>query len=218
MKKENANYFIGGISLLLLFIVFTGIVLTVDVQSIGPEGSHVGLATINAFMLHLFGTNLTWYHITDLIGAIPIAVAFGFGLLGFLQWIKRKSLKKVDGSLLALGGFYMVIILCYMVFEKLIVNYRPILLEGKLEASYPSSHTMLVIGIMGMAIIQFHNRIKHKGVRLMIESLCLFIIVITVIGRLISGVHWFTDMVAGILLGLGLVFLYKGINVKPIEK
>ena len=133
----------------------------------------------------------------------------GFALFGFIQWIKRKRILKVDYSILVLGGFYVLVIAMYIFFEMFVVNYRPILINGILEASYPSSTTMLVMCVMPTAIMQFNNRIKNKKLRRFIAGLLTAFIVFMVAARLISGVHWFTDIVAGTILSTGLVVLYR---------
>lgn len=210
MKKSARKYVITAGIFLVLFPLFTGGVLTVDVQPIGPEGSSVGFATINEFIFQLFGENLYWYHITDWLGVVALLVPFGFAGLGFAQLITRKRIQLVDPDLIVLGGFYLVVLAFYVFFELCIINYRPILLNGELEASYPSSHTMIVLCIMGTAILQFRQRITKKPIRVVVELLSLVLLVITVLGRLVSGVHWVTDIIGGLLLGTTLILLYEG--------
>lgn len=209
MKKQNKKNLYTAISFLMAFILWTFAVKFIDVQAIGPQSSSVGFAALNRLVHNLTGVHMSLYTITDWLGLVPIAFAFGFALLGLMQWIKRKKLKKVDYSIFVLGGFYIVVMSVYAFFEIIVINYRPVLIEGFLEASYPSSTTMLVMCVMPTAIMQFNNRIKNKKLRRFIAGLITSFIVFMVAARLISGVHWFTDIVAGTILSTGLVVLYR---------
>ena len=208
MKKRIGWTFVAGGALLLAFALWTVLVKLVDVQEIGPEGSAVGLATVNGFAHELVGVNWALYTVTDWLGLVPFAVASGFAILGLIQWIKRKNVFAVDRSILVLGGFYIVVIAFYLLFEVVSVNYRPVLVDGVLETSYPSSTTMLVMCVMPTAIMQFRSRIKIKWARLGVEAVIVAFIVFMVVGRIISGVHWFSDILGGAILSAGLVTLY----------
>ena len=201
-----------SIGLLVAFVLWTTAICFVDVQAIGPQGSSVGLATINECVHNLTGVNFTLYTITDWLGLVPFAVCIGFGVLGLVQLIKRKSLLKVDKSLFILGGFYIVVIMVYVFFEIFVINYRPVLINGILEVSYPSSTTMLVMCVMPTTIMQFNDRIKCKLLKNLISIIIISFIIFMVIGRLVSGVHWVTDIIGGALLSSGLVTMYYAIS------
>lgn len=212
MKKRNYPYFINSAVLLILFILFTLVVIFIDVKPIGPKGTLVGLATINEWIHHLIGVNLWLYNFTDWASITALAIALGFAILGLVQLVKRKSIFRVDNSILALGGFYLLVIAVYAFFEFNVVNYRPILIDGFLEASYPSSTTMLVLCIMPTAIMQYNRLIQDTRAKYAINLLCGIFTVLMVVGRLLSGVHWFTDIFGGVLLSAALVMLYLATN------
>ena len=209
MKNKN-NLFVSGISGLLVMILIV-LVRFVDVRPIGPEGTSIGLSRLNGFFFRLSGVNILWYHITDWLGVAAILVAFLFAMAGFVQLIKRRSILKVDREILALGGLYIVVIGLYVLFEIVIVNYRPIIMPDGIhpEASFPSSHAMLVCVIMGSAIMLIGKYLKEKPLCRVLRGICAAIIGITVIGRLIAGVHWFTDIVGGILISILLLSLFS---------
>ena len=197
--------------MLFAFLLWTVAIQFVDVEAIGPQESSVGFATINQFVHNLTGVHMSLYTITDWLGLVPLGFVMGFALLGLIQWVKRKHLLKVDYSILVLGGFYIVVMAAYVLFEVLVINYRPVLINGYLEASYPSSTTVLVMCVMPTAIMQFNARIKNDVPKRCLAYAITAFIVFMVIGRLISGVHWFTDIIGGALLSAGLVLLYHAI-------
>ena len=212
--KRIRNSLVASISLLAAFMLWTVAICFVDVSAIGPQGTSVGFAGINGFVHNLTGVHLGLYNITDWFGLVPIFVCMGFGILGLVQWVKRKSICKVDHDILVLGGFYIVTIAAYLFFENVVINYRPVLIGGYLEASYPSSTTLLVMCVMPTAIMQLGSRIRNKALRNIVVVSIVAFIAFMVVGRLISGVHWFTDIVGGALLSAGLVMLYYSVIKK----
>ena len=198
--------------MLLAFLLWTVAIQFVDVDAIGPQESSVGFATINQFVHNLTGVHMSLYTITDWLGFVPLSFVMGFALLGLIQWIKRKHILKVDYNILILGGFYIVVMAVYVLFEMLVVNYRPILINGYLEASYPSSTTMLVMCVMPTAIMQFNARIKNNVLKRFVASAIIAFVVFMVIGRIVSGVHWITNIIGGALLSAGLVLMYRSVT------
>ena len=211
MEKKNSRLFWVGVGLLAVFVLWTVLIRFVDVEAIGPRQSSVGFATLNGYIHNLTGVNMSLYIITDWLGLVPICFIMGFGILGLCEWIKRKNLFKVDYNIITLGGFYIVVMAMYIFFEMFVVNYRPVLINGILEASYPSSTTMLVMCVMPTAIMQFNSRIKNSGFKKCVNILITTFIAFMVIARLLSGVHWFSDIIGGALLSGGLVMIYYAI-------
>lgn len=214
MKKSKKYLCVSGL-FMICFLLLIAAIKFVDVKPIGPLESKVGFASLNGKISEVFGFNQVWYDITDLLGKISILVAGFFAVLGLYQLIKRKSLKRVDGDIWLLACVYVVSAVAYVFFEKCIVNYRPVILEENLlEASFPSSHTVLVICFVGTALHQFAHRIKDIKLKNIFVTVCAVVICVMVVGRLISGVHWFTDILGGVLLACSIVFAYAGLYEK----
>lgn len=198
-----------GTGLVGVFALWTVLIQCVDVQVVGQNRTKVGFAAFNVWFHQLTGVHMTLYTITDWLGLIPIFVCLCFGMLGLVQLIKRRSLIRVDPDILLLGVYYVLVIACYLIFEMIPINYRPVLIEGRLEASYPSSTTLLVLSVMPTLMYQVYRRAVNPLIR---KTAGVFVIAFSafmVIGRLISGVHWATDIVASVLLSAGLFMLYQ---------
>lgn len=207
-----------GMQYLLLFGIFTAMIQTVDVQVAGETGREVGLATINACAHRFSGVHLQLYTVTDWLGLVPVGVCLLFGLLGMKQLLQRKNILKVDFYLILLGVYYVLVILAYLIFEQIPVNYRPVFIEGRLEASYPSSTTLLVLSVMPTLVFQIERRLKNadikKGIRFWTGAFSIFM----VMGRLISGVHWVTDIIGAVIFSRGLFCLYKAAVLRYCKK
>ena len=209
MKENTKKELQAGIVLLAAFALWTVLIRHIDVQNAGPNGTEIGFATVNVWFHRLTGVHLLVYTITDWLGLIPIIICMGFGVLGLVQLIKRRSLRMVDSDILLLGAYYVLVILCYLLFEMVPINYRPILIDGNLEASYPSSTTLLVLSVMPSLKYQIDKRIANPVTR---KAIAVFVIVFSafmVVGRLIAGVHWITDIIGSVFLSSGLFMIYR---------
>lgn len=214
--NKNKNLILSLI-LIIFAVTFVFLVKSIDVQAIGVNDTDIGFAALNQFIFNVTGVNILWYHITDWLGIIPIFMSFIYAIIGFIQLIKRKSLLKVDKEILSLGVLYVVLILVYILFEKVIVNYRPILMNGFLEASFPSSHTLMAICICGSSIMVNKKLFKNK-ISKFSNILSLIIIIVTILGRLISGVHWFTDILGGLIISAALLMTFYSVLQKIYEE
>ena len=209
MKKNGKKQLITGVSLMLVFVIWTWLIQKVDMQPVGQKGTDVWFAVLNCWFHKLTGVHMGLYTITDWLGLVPVFVCIVFGGIGLWQLIKRKNLFKVDTDLIYLGIYYVIVIFGYLFFEMCPINSRPILIEGILEASYPSSTTLLVLSVMPTLVLQANRRIENKYLK---RIICAFTVVFSafmVIGRLVSGVHWLTDIMGAVFLSTGLFYLYK---------
>ena len=209
MKQNKKKHLWMGIWFLLVFLLWTALIRSVDMQAAGPTGTKVGFAAINLWFHKLTGVHMTLYTITDWLGLVPIAVCLGFGVVGVFQLIRRKSLIRVDPDILLLGLYYILVILAYLIFEMIPINYRPILINGALEASYPSSTTLLVLSMMPTLKFQIDRRTDKSLVRNVTGLFVIAFSAFVVIGRLIAGVHWATDIIGAVFLSMGLFLLYR---------
>lgn len=216
--RKTVLDFAAAVWLFAAFLLYTAAVLFVDVQKIGPMDSEVGMAGLNLWGVKTVGGfQPLWYAVTEGLGALALAVVGGFALLGLVQLIKGKSFAKVDGDIYVLGGFYLLVGAAYVFFEKVIINYRPVMLETELEASYPSSHTVLSLCVFITAAMQLHDRLKAGLLRDLVCGALAVLSVVTVVGRWLSGVHWTSDILGGVLLSAALVMLYRA-SVLAVKK
>lgn len=207
----NRKIYLTGIMtgiLAAVAVFFTVLVGRVDVKAIGPEGTKVGFAGINSFFVKAIGVHKIFYTISEVLGYLAIAVAGLFAVIGLLQWIRRKSLFKVDANILAMGFMFIIVIMIYFFFEKVIINYRPVLLEGGPEASYPSSHTMIACCILGAAMMECNEVVTRKSARDLIMRILAGLIAAIVLCRFLSGVHWFTDIIGALLISVAVLSGY----------
>lgn len=220
MKIKHKKLFIATMISIAISLLYTILIAFVDKKAIGPEESSVGFAQFNEFFKNIIGQNETFYKATKYSGIIILLLAVVYCVITLIQAIKRKSIKKIDKELLILCIFYIGIALLYVLFELIKINYRPVLIDGKLEPSYPSTHTLISVFICTTAIITNAKLITHKGFRVTLNTLTIAIGIFTIIGRMLSGVHWMTDIIGAILISISMILAYititKSICEKPI--
>lgn len=209
MREKSKNFMIMGFVFMMLFIAWTILISFIDVKPVGVNGSAIGFATFNCWIHDLTGVHMSMYVITDWLGLVPIFICMCFGLVGLIQLIRKRSLFKVDYDIIALGLFYIIVIICYFICEVIPINYRPILINGVAEVSYPSSTTLLVLCVMSTCIEQLNRRLSCILFKQIANILIICFSIFMILGRLLSGVHWFTDIVGSIILSCGLFCIYK---------
>lgn len=205
--KTSKKYIIYTAIMFVIFAVYLLLIKTVDIGIAGTSQTSVGFSHINNWFFGLSKDIDIIDTISDIILLLSILIAACFALVGFVQFIKRKNIKHVDKEIFLSGLAYIILICSYIFFELVVVNYRPKLIEGELEASFPSSHVMLVMGIILTTLLFLDKYITNKKLLLSLKitgySLCVLIVVF----RSITGVHWLTDIIGGVILSLAVVML-----------
>ena len=204
MSKKK-QYLISTICLLVIAVIYTMLVKNIHVSAIGPEGSSVGFSGLNGRVHDILPYNETFYKISKYAGILPFALVILYGLIGLKQLITEKSLTKVDKRLYGLATFYGLFAAVYIFFEKVIINYRPVILDEGLEASYPSSHTLLALCLCLSSNIVSKYFIENETLRTLINIGTVLLAILIVVARIISGVHWITDIVGGIIISCTLL-------------
>jgi undecaprenyl-diphosphatase len=212
MELKALTKFIISLSILCIFILHTICVKGIDSSPIGPNNSMVGFSTLNYYFFQLIQVNFTLYNITDWCGLIPLIIGMIYATMGLIQWIKRKRILNVDSNILALGIFYILVIAVYLFFEYVVINRRPVLINGYLEASYPSSTTLLALCFMVTSIDQTNRYLRNTKMKKVIIILSYCFIIFMVGGRTISGVHWLSDIIGGIMISVSLIYFYFGLK------
>ena len=208
MSKKSLIQFVA---VTLIAVVFTVLVKIVDVGFVSSTGSLVGFSSVNIPFSQKFGFNPIFYKVSEVLGYLVFLVIAVFAFIGCYQLIKRKSLMKVDKDLYALAITYVFTFALYIFFDKvLVINFRPIIMAGEsiAEPSFPSSHTLLAVSVLGTAISEC-GKIRRKSFRVSLVIVLAILMGATVLSRLFSGVHWVTDIVAGILWGEVMMTLYQ---------
>ena len=216
-KKQQKRKLCLAACLLAAFVLWTLLVALLDVAEIGPCGTRIGMATLNRTLRDALGVCMPLYTLTDRLGLVPAATALGFAVLGLCEWIRRRDIRRVDRSILLLGAFYITLAAVYILFEELALNYRPVLIAGRLEVSYPSSTTLLVGCIMPTAWIAWRTHIKSRVLRRCAGAALAAFVAFMLLGRILSGVHWITDIIGGILFSAAFVLAYAALAAPQRE-
>ena len=205
MTEKSKRLMIAAIGLTVLFVLLTILLKVVDVQPAGPQQSEIGFAGLNVAFATTIGYSKTFYYAAAILGILCLLIAAGFALMGLMQLIATKDLRQVNYRILAVGGLYVAVVLCYLFFELVVINYRPVAINDKLAPSYPSSHTLLALTITISAAMVLKGVLKNRRLAEILGWICVGLGVLTVLFRLLSGMHWLTDIVGGMLLSAALL-------------
>lgn len=208
MRTKKIYLYIIPTLLLVAFITLTLLVAYYDrdIFSSFVPGGETGLQKFNNLFPH-FSYNETLDKISDIfmiIGLLMMFIAFGVGLY---QLIKRKGLKKVDFDIYLFGGEIVIMIIVWLLFEIFPISYRPLTILD-LESSFPSTHVMIVATTYLSFSWMISKRYPKLWIKIVAYAFSTISIAITFAFRLVSGMHWFTDCLGGLLISLAMVSIF----------
>ena len=73
--------------------------------------------------------------------------------------------------------------------------------------SFPSGHSLAVTLLIGSLIIIVGQRVKDRTVKIILQILLGIYLVSVIISRVYLGVHYPSDVLASLCLGLGILFI-----------
>lgn len=194
--KKKARYLVVG--LLILFIIFTTIVYFLGTTVIDIEFSEEMQEHSNP-LLDNFMKAVSWFGTNWVAGAMAVGGAI------LLLLIRHKV-----EALYLMIAFASVIITFGL---KILVNRpRPTedmvnILEKAQHQSFPSGHTQFYVTFFGFVIfLMLRHKHFSKALRIGIIAFCGLLIAVVPFSRVYLGAHWFTDVAAGFILGL--IMLY----------
>ena len=221
-RKRIQKGYMVGCALLIVFVLFTILVKVAGVGTArvkvvaadgtvapGQEEISVGLSGLNIAASDALGYSGTWYKLSKYLGYVCIAAGGALCLWAVWQAVSRRGIRHIDRDLSCFCLLIIAMMFFYLLFEVLKLNWRPVILDEGLEASYPSTHTLLAICAAGGAAILLSRLKIRRTLRVLgIAALC-FVAFLTVLCRLLSGVHWVTDVLGGVILGAALLQMYR---------
>ena len=213
MKKNKLkiNAILSGV-LTLCFVLFTILVKCVDTAYVGATDKKIGFSSLNAIFYNNIQVSDLFDKLSDVLMIISIAIIALAVVVSVVQLVKRKSLKKIDREFYAFAIVLVLMVCVYVMFEIIDLNFRPVLIDGKVEASYPSSHTMLELTVFMCLMVYGLSNLKSNKQKIICSLVLGALIIAVVLFRVLSGMHWATDIIASIILSLMLTSYYILIN------
>ncbi|MBU2542667.1 phosphatase PAP2 family protein [Patescibacteria group bacterium] len=195
----------GLLSIAFLYIVLllTGVLKSfVNLEIISNIDEIIG-SIVNSFQTIM---GLKIFSLITFLGEIYLVIVFAI-ILSVILWMKNKKWQISVLWLTLIGSEVFTYV------TKLIVNRpRPeyaVFLEH--SGSFPSNHATVAMAFYGFLIYLLLQYLKNKRERFLIATLGIIIILTIGFSRLYLGVHYFSDVLTGYLVGL--LWLCIGINL-----
>ncbi|WP_142558189.1 phosphatase PAP2 family protein [Streptococcus mitis] len=196
--KDKQTYLTKGSFALLLFVIL-GYVVKFYPEKLIPFDSSIQTAIrgdLPAILTTIFRG------ITRLID-LPIVISWAILLTAIFYLKKWKSESLLVAGNLSLAGILIVSL------KHLYQRPRPDILHLVEEKgfSFPSGHSLAVTLLIGSLIIIVGQRVKNRTVKLILQISLGIYLVSVIISRVYLGVHYPSDVLASLCLGLGILFI-----------
>ena len=196
--KDKQTYLTKGSFALLLFVIL-GYVVKFYPEQLIPFDSSIQIAIrgdLPAILTTIFR------EITRLID-LPIVISWAILLTAIFYLKKWKSESLLVAGNLSLAGILIVSL------KHLYQRPRPDILHLVEEKgfSFPSGHSLAVTLLIGSLIIIVGQRVKDRTVRHILQISLGIYLVSVIISRVYLGVHYPSDVLASLCLGLGILFI-----------
>ncbi len=195
---KNKKLVLSGIFLILFSLVLTGIISGVA----RPIDNAINLSFSN------FRNNfLTWISsLLDVVFDSYILIVASLVIAALLFISRKRKPAWVFGLTMVVSGLIIYII------KNLVARVRPLGLVEASDYSFPSGHAVTSIIFFGLLIYFIISRIKNRNFRILVNWVCVILVVLIAFSRIYLQVHWVSDIVAGVFLGLGILFAGLGIR------
>lgn len=207
MSKQKIGWWLTAVCCTILFLVLTVSLLLVDVQSAGAQT--VGWASLNFWWHDLISVQHGWHIVSNIVATVTLLALCAMVVWQFIIMLRGKSFRAFLKQWLAFDITVILLVLCYVLFQIVVVNYRPIMIDGMAEVSYPSSHILLFATLLPLIVCECWHNVPSKVWRRVIAVSALVLMVVGIVARALCGYHWLTDSVGALLLSAALVAWYK---------
>ena len=104
--------------------------------------------------------------------------------------------------------------------KNLFMRQRPVnsLIELPSGFSFPSGHTMCSVSFYGFLIFLIIKKIQNKYLKIFSILFLIMLILIVAFSRIYLKVHYFTDVVGGLILGIICLLMIINIYKKELNK
>lgn len=196
--KDKQTYLTKGSFALLLFVIL-GYVVKFYPEQLVTLDSSVQTAIRGDLPETL---TLIFRGITRLID-LPIVISWAIILIAIFYLKKWKTESLLVAGNLGLAGILIVSL------KHLYQRPRPDILHLVEEKgfSFPSGHSLAVTLLIGSLIIILGQRVKNTTIKLALQGLLGLYLISVLVSRVYLGVHYPSDVLASLCVGLGVLFI-----------